>query len=328
MRIQSFPVGKTFNVPAPDSFEVLGYMDDPANPLIPKQNDNYVFAKEPLRDLIAFLSAPHGDALYLTGPTGCGKTSIVMQVASRLNWPTTSITAHGRMQVQEMLGRMVLTSNGNGQTTMEYVLGPLANAMKSGYLFVLNEMDLLDPSEVAALNDILEGASLTIPETGEVIQPHPEFRFVATANSNGAGDTTGGYQGVLQQNIAAMDRFRMTKVEYQESDAEEEILHRAIPDLQNLKPMAQKMIAVANRVRRAFADTNGAADTHLSITMSTRTLIRWARLVQVYHGGPNTLHYALNVALLNRAEPAQAKAILRWAQDEFGQSWSTANGAE
>ena len=321
MRIQRYSVAKTFNVPAPDSMEVLGFMDD-SNPLIPKRNDNYVFSNGVLRDLLAFLGAPHGDAFYLCGPTGCGKTSVAMQIASRLNWPTTSITAHGRMQIQDMIGRMVLADNGNGQTTMKYVKGPLTTAMENGYLFVLNEMDLLDPSEVAALNDILEGGSLTIPETGEVITPHPEFRFVATANSNGAGDTSGGYQGVLQQNIAAMDRFRMTQCGYQDTDVEEEILHRAIPELQQVKPLAEKMIAVANRVRRAFSDTQGASDTHLSITMSTRTLIRWARLSQVYAGAPNALQYSLERALLFRAEPAQSEAILRWAQDEFGKAWS------
>ena len=320
MRIQRYSVAATFGIQAPASMEVLGFMDE-SNPLIPKRNDNYVFSKDVLRDLLAFLAAPHGDALYFCGPTGCGKTSIVMQTASRLRWPTTSITAHGRMQIQDMIGRMVLKDNGQGQTVMEYVKGPLATAMELGYLFVLNEMDLLDPSEVAALNDILEGGSLTIPETGKVIQPHPEFRFVATANSNGAGDTTGGYQGVLQQNIAAMDRFRMTQCGYMEPDVEEKILHQAVPELHQIKPLAQKMIAVANRIRKAFADTEGATDTHLSITMSTRTLIRWARLSQTFQGAPNPLQYSLERALLYRAEPAQAEAILRWAQDEFGAGW-------
>lgn len=327
MRIQRYSVKHTFNVEAPASMEVLGFMDD-SHPLIPSTNESYVFPKDIVRDVIAFLSAPHGDAFYLCGPTGCGKTSIIMQIANRLNWPVTSITAHGRMQVLDMIGRMVLVDNGQGQAVMQYVKGPLAEAMEKGYLFVLNEMDLLDPSEVAALNDILEGGSLTIPETGEVIKPHPEFRFVATANSNGAGDTTGGYQGVLQQNIAAMDRFRMTVCGYQEPDVEEQILHKIIPEMEQAKPLAAKMIAVANRVRRAFSDTEGATDTHLSITMSTRTLVRWARLSQAYHGAPNSLEYSLQRALLFRAEPAQAEAILRWAQDEFGSNWtvSESNG--
>ncbi|WP_422452189.1 AAA family ATPase [Endozoicomonas sp. ALC066] len=327
MRIQRYNVAQAFNISdAPASLEVLGYFDE-NHPLIPKRDDKYVFEWATLRDLLAFLTDPSGDAFYLCGPTGCGKTSIVTQAANRLRWPTTSMTCHGRIQVMDMIGRMVLVGNDQGQAVMKYVKGPLAEALEKGYLFILNEMDLMDPSEVAGLNDILEGASLTIPETGEVIKPHPEFRFVATANSNGAGDTTGGYQGVLQQNIAAMDRFRMTQVDYLVPEVEKDILHRAVPQMAQAGPLAEKMIAVANRIRKAFSDTEGAVDTHLSITMSTRTLIRWARLTQVYQGAPNALHYALERALLFRSEPAQAEAILRWAQDEFGQNWNSEGAA-
>ncbi|WP_140256651.1 AAA family ATPase, partial [Vibrio parahaemolyticus] len=95
------------------------------------------------------------------GPTGCGKTSLICQVASRLNWPVQQITAHGRLELSDLIGHHTLV-NGN----MTFVYGPLALAVKHGHLLIINEMDLAEPAELAGLNDILEGAPLVIAQNG------------------------------------------------------------------------------------------------------------------------------------------------------------------
>ncbi|NMU52996.1 AAA family ATPase, partial [Vibrio parahaemolyticus] len=111
--------------------------------------------------------------------------------------------------------------NGN----MTFVYGPLALAVKHGHLLIINEMDLAEPAELAGLNDILEGAPLVIAQNGgEIIIPHNKFRFIATGNSAGSGDQTGLYQGVLQQNLAFLDRFRIIEATYAEPSVEEAIL--------------------------------------------------------------------------------------------------------
>ena len=69
---------------------------------------------------------------------------------------------------------------------MKFELGPLAQAMLNGYVFIFNEADLADPSELTALNEVLEGKDLYIPENGGmIIKPHPMFRLVCTGNSAG-----------------------------------------------------------------------------------------------------------------------------------------------
>lgn len=82
----------------------------------------------------------------------------------------------------------------------------------------------------------------------------------------------------------------------------------------------QKMVKVAGDIRRLFiGGTDGGAE--LSITMSTRTLVRWAKLTLAFKGAPNAVEYALVRSLTARAELEQREAIHRIAADVFGDHW-------
>jgi len=309
---QRFDVATTFGVQARAGLEVLGFTDE-THPHIPVRKP-YVFRNAVLRDVLAFLRDPAGDGLFLTGPTGSGKTSLVMQVASRIFWPVQSVTCHGRMELHALLGQFILVQ---GET--KFIYGPLAVAARDGHLLILNESDLMDPAELAGLNDIIEGQPLVIAENGgEVIRPHPKFRVFATGNSVGAGDGTGLYQGVLRQNLAFMDRFRVVQVDYPEPAVEKTIIQTQVPKLPDL--IAEKMITVAGEIRRLFVGAKeGGAE--LTVTMSTRTLVRWAGLSLTFKGAPKVFEYALSQALTARAEPEQQEAIHRIAADVFGDYW-------
>ena len=318
-QIKKFAIGQTFGINAPATMTIDGFEDD-QHPSIPATKD-YVFRNEQLRDVLAFIANPFGDALYLTGPTGSGKTSLISQVASRLNWPVQQVTCHGRLELNDLIGQFMLVSG-----SMSFVHGPLAQAVRDGHLLILNEIDLMDPSELAGLNDIIEGQPLVIPQNGgEVIKPHPKFRLIATGNSSGQGDQSGLYQGVMQQNLAFLDRFRLMEVGYPEASVEKSILKSAlvgmgIPVDSVMENLAEKMIQVANDIRRLFVGgTDGAGE--LSVTMSTRTLVRWTNLMIAYKRAPNALAYSLDRALTLRAEPAQREAIHRIAKDVFGDAW-------
>lgn len=282
---------------------------------IPAYNPNYVLPVW-ASDLIVWFMHMQ-EPLYVFGPTGCGKSSIVRQLAAKLRYPVWEVTGHSRLEFPELVGHHTV-KNGD----MSFEDGPLTAAMRNGGIFLLNEIDLLDPSTAAGLNSILDGAGLTIPETGEHVSPHFMFRFIATANSAGAGDETGLYQGVLRQNLAFMDRFILVEADYLPVKAELALIERLVPEIP--VDVREKMVKFANMVRELFMgkDVEGVSDTVTTdITLSTRTLLRWALLVKLYaplrSQGVNVVFHALDRALLFRASKVTAVSLREIAQRIF-----------
>ncbi|MEW5976403.1 MAG: AAA family ATPase [Acidobacteriota bacterium] len=308
MFTQNFEIAGTFNIAAPRGLTVKGCAEH--SPFVPKIDPNYVFQKEVLRDVLCWLEEPHGDGLYLSGPTGCGKSSLICQVAARLNIPVQPVAAHSRLEIVELIGHLTLV---NG--SMSFADGPITTAMRHGHLLLIDELDLLEPATAVGLNSIIEGRPLLIPQTGELIVPHEDFRIAVTGNTAGAGDTTGLYQGTLRQNLAFMDRFRLVQVSYPAPDIEQSILSRTAPVIDS--GIREKMIAVANEIRRLFiGESNDAAA--IEITMSTRSLVRWAHLALAFKGAP--LSYSMDRALTFRAQPETREAVLQIVQRHFGSS--------
>ncbi len=303
----------------PEKVMALGYADS-SNPFIPKIDSDYVFSKDVVRNLHGFLARPEGDGLFITGPTGSGKTSAVTQLAARLNWPVQQVTAHGRMELADLVGFHALVSTSPGAApVMQFMYGPLSRAMREGHILLINEIDLADPAEMAGLNDILEGRPLVIAQNGgEIINPHPMFRIVATGNSAGSGDASGLYQGVQMQNLASLDRYRLMEVNYTSEDVELNILNKAVPTLP--EQVKKGMIRVANTIRSLFIG-NDIHGSQLSVTLSTRALLRWAKLTMMYRGAPNAMALALDQTLLIRASAEEQEAIIRIAKDVFGDVW-------
>ncbi len=316
-RDQAFGIAKTFGLnEVPQALLTTGFADE-QHSHIPMRDDGYVFRREVLRDMLAFLDRPRGDGLFLAGHYGSGKTSLPLQVACRLNWPVLSADGSEEFNVEDLLGRPDLQ---NGSGTFQY--GALALAMKHGFVFIFNEIDSVPPGRLTAVHDVLEGRPLVLQANGgEVIKPHPNFRFIATGNSLGSGDTTGLYQGVNVLNIAFMDRFRLVNVSYPDAAIEMAILEKRTPEIP--ESIREKMIKVANEVRRLFVGGSGM-DSTLTITMSTRALCRWADLTVDYRNADNPLEYALRLSLTDKAEPEQKEAIEELARSVFGNDWGGA----
>ncbi|MDR2460919.1 MAG: AAA family ATPase [Deltaproteobacteria bacterium] len=311
---KDFDAGLIFSSQASGS--IIKGFDSPSY-FSPNIDDNYIF-HEHTRDMIVWF-LDNTEPLYVFGPLGCGKTSMVKQIAARLNYPLFEVTGHNRLEFPEMVGHLAVKDGG-----MFFQDGPLALAMKYGGIFLLNEIDLLDPSTAAGLNSILDGSPLCVPENGgEIIVPHPMFRFVATANTNGTEDPTGLYHGTLRQNCSFMDRFCLCEIGYPKAALEEKLLEKMSPELP--ADLRSKMIEYVTEVRRLFVgstnDVYSRSDMILDITFSTRTLLRWARLTLLYqplsrHGISPIVH-AMDRSLGLRATPESRTFLYELAQRIF-----------
>ena len=256
--------------------------------LIPKREPGYVFQKTLLKGLLDYLSAPMNDAMYIYGPSGSGKTSMVHQVAATLGWPVVEITANGRLEMSDLIGHNTIIRG-----DVQFMYGPLVRALQYGYILMINEIDLADPAEMAALNDVLEGRPLCITQNnGEVITPHANFRLVVTANTNGAGSEES-YAGTRLLNAAFLDRFRFMESNYMPPEMEEKLLADLYPELG--REFINVMVRTADEIRRSHTSPEGTA-VYMTIPMTTRALRRWAHLCQGCSGDTKEIVNALDQA--------------------------------
>ena len=277
---------------------------------IPIVNEGYIFERSLLDDVLLFLAHPFCDCLYMQGPAGCGKTSLIMQVAGRLEWGVEMITLSNKSECLDLIGHQTLRQ---GELVFEY--GPLANAMLYGEILILNEIDLVSPGDLAILNDVLEGKPLTIVgNSGEVIYPHNNFKVVATANTKGDGDSTGFYNGARLLNQAFLDRFRFLLVDYPQYNVEKLMLKKNFNTLDD--DICSKLVKFARELRRVMNNSQKAGISQLSAPFSTRVLLKIGYLMSL--DCDISVKKAINTCYSLRLPDVEREYVERLCNDIFG----------
>lgn len=270
--------------------------------LVPKVDDDYVLQEELCRQVLISLKA--GEKILLVGPTGTGKSTLIEQLASRLNWPMIRVAASGGLAESDLLGEWTVCKS---ETVFNY--GFLPRAMKTGAICLIDEIDGIEPSVAFSIHQLMEdqGKLVLLQNGGELIEPHRNFRLVTTANTLGHGDETGMYTGTRVLNEAFLDRFAaIIRVSYMPPEIEAEIICRRVPDCS--KSLARKLGKVATDVRKARENDE------IYCTLSTRRLIDLARK----HSQLNDLASALELAVLNRLADSDRQVVFEIAQRHFG----------
>lgn len=270
--------------------------------MVPPYEENYVLRSEIGKLVTA--SVKEGENCLLVGPTGSGKSTLVEQIATRLNWPVVRVAASGGLTEADLLGEWTVQ---DGETRFNY--GFLPRAMRDGAICLVDEVDGLEPSVAFALHQVLEenGRLVLLQNGAEIIEPHPRFRLVCTANTLGHGDDTGLYTGTRVLNAAFLDRFNsIVTVGYVDEKDEIEILQRLVTDCR--KHLIKKLVRAGNAVREARENDQ------VFCTLSTRRLIDIARkTVQL-----GSLYQALEVALLSRLAPEDRGVVEEIFQRHIG----------
>jgi cobaltochelatase CobS len=264
---------------------------------VPEVDGKYTF--DPVLAKAALLSLLANDRMLLVGPTGSGKSSLVVQLAARLHWPLRRVNLHGETGVSDFLGTFKAR---NGEVYFQY--GLLPTAMREGQILVLEELDAATPEILFALQGVLEEeGTLTLAENGgEIVPPHPNFRLVATANTLGRGDESGLYTGTNVLNASHLDRWNVVySVGYPPPEQETAIIREKAPDLP--PALVEGMIKLAREVRKAVAEEQ------LYTTFSTRRLLAFARKIASLG-----LEQALAATVLNKLTAEERRVVAELAQ--------------
>lgn len=271
--------------------------------LIPEVDEGYVFRVEELKN--ALMALQLRIPLLLWGMHGTGKTTQIEQILARTNRPWVRVQHTDTTEEAHIVGQMVVR---NGAT--EFDFGPLALAMLHGWAYVADEYDFAHPAVIAVYQPILEGKPLYIkeaPPSQRMIKPHPNFRFIATGNTNGSGDDTGLYSGTKIGNAAAYSRFGVTiQVHYPEQSTEIAILRQRLGLTQEI---AETLVDFATSVRSQYQAGE------ISLPISPRELIN-AAMIGMVKGAK--FRQGIELAYSNRLSPTEAEAVSQMAQRLFG----------
>ncbi len=262
--------------------------------------------------------------ILLVGPTGCGKTSLPVQIAAVLGRPCVRFGMDGETRVSHLRGQQRPAAE-DGVLTLRFSPGMLAQAMREGWWIVLDEFEAASPAVLFTLQNVLEegGRSLLIPETGERIEAHPEFRVFATSNTIGfRSRARSRHAGTNVMNTALVDRFGMViAVDYPKREEEEERIKVHVPKLVEDEKGAFMVTGVCRVAEKLRQDDRFRAD------FSTRRCIQWARLIEQFpiadHKAKKQLPYdvlrAAQLALLRKLEsPTDAKVAFEIVCRTFG----------
>ena len=270
--------------------------------MVPAIDPNYIFNVDILKSLM--LGVEMKIPTYLWGHAGVGKTTVFEQIAARTKRPFFRVQHTANMEEEHIVGGWRLR---DGKTHFE--LGPLPLAMKYGWLYMADEYDFGRPEVTSVYQAVLEGKPLVIKEAdseNRVIEPHPDFRIVATGNTNGQGDESGLYAGTNLQNAANYERFGIVEqMPYMNAKLESKLVSQ-----QGNVPIkdAEKLVDFANRVRTEFEAGK------VSNPISPRSLI-YAAKIGVARGNYIT---GLQKAFINRLTSVDKEAITQLAQRVFG----------
>ena len=155
-------------------------------PLAPQDSSSYVLTDSvavKLQNLARAVFASLYPVL-IQGPTSSGKTSVIEYLARQTGNRFVRINNHEHTDIQEYIGSYVADPNTGSLVFRE---GLLVQALRRGDWLVLDELNLAPSDVLEALNRLLDdNRELLIPETQEIVRPHPSFRLFATQNPPGS----------------------------------------------------------------------------------------------------------------------------------------------
>lgn len=178
-----------------------------------------------------------GIHVYLPGPPGTGKSHMAKQIADTLDRPF-GVQSFSPMSTESALKGF---RNAHG----EYVRTIYREIFEHGGIFLGDELDNANPAIVAVLNSGLANEFMEFPDG--VVKRHPDFVFIATANTLGTGPTAQ-FAGRQKLDPATLNRFAKVHIDTDE-DVEDALVHAVVGT-----EVGTAWLKKVRFVRRAVAD--------------------------------------------------------------------------
>lgn len=255
----------------------------------------------------------HRKGVYLHGPTGSGKSSLIEQFFAYMGMPMVRLTWTPKREADDLL---------SGKTLIDGNLLPvdqgIALAARNGWPVVIHEIDLADPAELVALNDVIEKGVITTPD-GDTYVAKRGFVVYATSNSNGTDDDAGIYHGTNSLNTSTLRRFFSLQLDYPDEQAELAFLEAKLPQVD--KTFLQGVARVSVKIRDAFVGTLDGKS--LSAPISRPEVVDWTELMLAFKSsaglkakGINVANYTMGFAYSNRL-PASDVIVVNQIIEDF-----------
>lgn len=244
------------------------------------------YEEDPQVAKIVEYAITRGKNIVIVGPTGCGKSTLAINVLARLKRKAEIVSCHGETSSDNVIGKpWLITDPNSGESITKVAYGPALRAYSQGKTLMLEEVDMSSADVLASLHRILEvKTDFYISDIGEqeVIPKHKLFGVVATANTIGSGDDDFMYSGTKPLNLAFLNRFLGVHMGYLPEAKEVQVLKNKT-GIDN--QYALKMVRVANEVRdcsdpkRIAGGALTAGVSPMVSVISTRDLIEWGDMV-------------------------------------------------
>ena len=210
--------------------------------------------------------------IFITGLSGNGKTLMVENVCANLKREMVRVNITIETDEDDLLGGFRLEK---GETKFHY--GPVIEAMKSGSVLLLDEVDLAS-NKILCLQPVLEGKGVYLKKVNEWVRPADGFTVIATANTKGKGSESGAFVGTNILNEAFLERFAITMEQEYPSVAVETKILKGEFEMHGIADdgFAKNLVDWADMIRKTYYD--GGIDE----IISTRRLVHIASAYSIF----------------------------------------------
>ena len=286
-------------------FEINTYEWDGDNPLVPRKDDEYIFNVDNLHDVL--WAKESGENAWLTGHTGTGKSTFIAQICAYTGYMMVRVNMDSAIERPDFVGSMAVTTDDDGNTVTRFKDGILPKAMQQPCVLLLDEIDAVRADIAYVMQPVLEGQPLRLLEDGgRMVHPHPDFHICATANTTGAGDSSGMYASAVKvQSRALINRFSaFVKVGYLPIEDEVKLVRNAAPDISDeAMAMIQDFVVT---YRQGFHD--GTIATPIS-PRNTTTIGKYVSNIEARVGAVDAVRRALNMNVMLTVDEGDAIAV-------------------